>query len=102
MDNQKETNDHDLLIELRTEMKGIRAELKEMRENTIKRLETVENQMIDKNDLEEHKKNDYAIHEEFIKVDNDHETRIRRLEYITTLGIGGIAVLELVLKFLVK
>lgn len=32
----------------------------------------------------------------------DHEIRIRRLEYFWALAVGGLAALQLVLKYLVK
>ena len=40
--------DHDLLIELRTEMRAVRVDLKEMRDNTTKRVDTLENEKEDK------------------------------------------------------
>ena len=37
-----------------------------------------------------------------LKVDDDHESRIRKLENFGALSIGGLFVLELVLKYLLK
>lgn len=54
--------DHDLLVELRTEMKGVRADLREIKDNTTSRLSLLEQ--------------DHITVKEF----SDHENRLRTIE----------------------
>lgn len=68
MEDQK-LNDHDLLITLHSEVKGIRADIKELKDGTAGRLD-------------------------------DHEVRIRRLEWAYAVGIGLSIALQFYFKFI--
>jgi hypothetical protein len=67
--------DHDLLIELRTEMQGVRSDLKEIKDGTALRLSKLEEDHVSRTDF------------------NDHENRMRFMErYIW----GAIAIIGLI------
>lgn len=46
------TNDHDLLIELRTEMRGMRKDITDLKDNIVRRVENLEGAKISKDDAE--------------------------------------------------
>lgn len=50
MENPVSSNDHDLLIELRTEMRSMRDEIKELKNGVVKRVENLENDKMSKED----------------------------------------------------
>lgn len=57
MADRRTTNqDHDLLIELRTEMRGVRADIKTLTEGTAKRLSDLENNHVSRTEYEDHEK----------------------------------------------
>jgi len=85
-------SDHDLLIELRTEMRGVRQDVKDLRDNTAKRVDDLENQKMNREEV-------LRLKEDADKIHNDHEERIRALEkdndnfkgkYVV---IGGLAMI---------
>jgi len=45
-EHEQKLNDHDLLIDLRAEVRGLREEIHDMRDNTIRRLERVESSYV--------------------------------------------------------
>lgn len=92
MDSQLAPNDHDVLIELRTEMRGVRSDIKDLKEDSAHRISLLEDNKIDKREVETMVAASTKIHE-------DHERRIRKLEYFFWLGMGGIIVIELVIKY---
>jgi hypothetical protein len=79
-----EINDHDLLIELRTEMKAVRQDIKEIKDGTTDRLGKLEQDHVSKQDHQ------------------DHEIRIRRLEYSLAIAVGMVVLLEIALKIYFK
>lgn len=66
-------SDHDLLIELRTEMRGVRSDVKDLRDNTTKRVDDLENDKANRDEMMNLKRDADKIHD-------DHETRLRNLE----------------------
>ncbi len=67
MDNSDhQQSDHDLLITLHSEVRGLRKDIKDLTDGSATKLD-------------------------------DHEGRIRRLEFWGALGIGGLYVLNLIL-----
>jgi len=70
MDTIKNQSDHDLLIELRTEMRNIRNDIKELKESTTVQINILEKDKADQYDVDILKK----------KVNEDVEGRIRCLE----------------------
>jgi hypothetical protein len=97
-----DTPDHDLLIELRTEMRGLRIDVSNISKDSAERLK----------DLELTKFSSKEFAETWGKMINDHETRLRVLETIANQGKGServiqaiiatvaVASVELILKFL--
>lgn len=79
--NDEIVKDHDLLIELRTEFKGMRDDIKELKDNLVSRVSTLEQSKVD---------NDIA---------QDHEGRIRRLEYALAISVGAFGLFEILLRF---
>lgn len=78
-------NDHDLLVELRTEFKGMRADIRDLKEDLARRVSDLETD-------KESKKESATIHK-------DHENRIRRLERWSFIVIGALLLLEAFLKY---
>jgi hypothetical protein len=84
---KKNQSDHDLLIELRTEVLNIRDDIKELKEGTTSRIINLEKDKADRVELD-------ALQ---IKVNHDIEVRVRVLEnktskYMITLTLYSIAV----------
>jgi len=90
-----DSNDHDLLVELRTEMRGVRTDIQDMRSGLATRVLNLESNAVSK-----------------IQFD-DHETRIRTVEKkadyaLTTIRVWGsvafalLSLLEIGLHFLSK
>jgi len=86
-----EINDHDLLIELRTEMKGMRIDIRDLKDGTTQRLTEVEHSVIE---LEKNKAS---------KVDLDATNeRVDRVTTRQNLMIGGLLVINILLPFIFK
>lgn len=64
------TTDHDLLIELRTEMQNVRNDIKELKDGTAMRIQTLEKDKADR----------YVVEQLQKVVNEDQELRIRKLE----------------------
>lgn len=90
--------DRDLLVELRTEMVGVRSDIKELRDNTSDRLARVEQEKMDRTEIN-------RLQSEALENHTDHETRIRAVETkvtrILTWGAAGLILLGIV-EFLVQ
>jgi hypothetical protein len=65
--------DHDLLIELRTEMRAVRDDIKDLKENTSKRVDILETEKMNKDEV-------YRLKTDADKLHLDFEDRIRVLE----------------------
>lgn len=85
----------DLLIELKTEMLGVRADLRELKNDLTLRVARLEEEKHDKDEAERHLKENNLIH-------NDQENRIRRLERYGFMAIGGLMLLEVILRYILK
>lgn len=70
-------NDRDLLIELKTQMAGVRDDIKDLKDNSSARIANIEQNSVSK-----------------IVVD-DHETRLRFLEKYTWITIGALTIINL-------
>ena len=77
-------NDHDVLIELRTDMKTVKQDLKEIKENTAARLSALEQ--------------DHVSIKEFHELQNSHQKLENKLSY----WAGGFAVVLIVIELLAK
>jgi hypothetical protein len=75
MPDRRQNTDHDLLVELRTEMKAVREDIRELRDGTAARLSSLEA--------------DRVTQKEFM----DHEDRIRFIERYVW---GAIAIIGLI------
>jgi hypothetical protein len=105
-------NDHDLLIELRTEMRGLRQDLKTLSDGVSTRVTNLENTKLDKVDAKEEFKrmSDLAeakareIFNTKTDEDKDHETRLRLVETNVTriMTWGSVSLIILgIAQFLV-
>jgi hypothetical protein len=80
------SQDHDLLIELRTEVQNIRNDIKELKDGVAQRISSLETDKADRKSVEELQ----------VKVNSDIETRVRVLEnsksnyYTMTIIYAGI------------
>jgi hypothetical protein len=81
------TPDHDLLIEMRTELKGMREELKSFSNDTKERLIRVEERKMEKQDFAD-------FFAEYKSERADKERRLRFLERWIWAGIGIVACVE--------
>ena len=91
------SEDHDLLIELRTEMQNVRRDIKELNDGISSRVKTLETDKVDQKDIDV-----------LIEKVNDNEIRIRALEaaksfYMTSMVIYtaiGVSMIGLILYHL--
>jgi hypothetical protein len=98
--NMINNDDHDLLIELRTEMQGIRKDIKDLKDGTTERISKLENDKTDKKEFDEL----------YTKVNTDIETRVRSLEsaksfYMTSMVIYtavGLTMISLIIYHMFK
>jgi hypothetical protein len=74
--------DHDLLIELRTEMQNVRKDIKELNDGTSGRIKALESDKADRKDIE-------AIQ---TKLNTDVENRIRALEAAKSLYLTSMVI----------
>lgn len=83
---QLSTTDHDLLVEVRVEMKGLREDVKNLADDTKDRLARLEESKLDKANFHDHTTQSATTH-------LDHETRLRFIERYVW---GAIAIIGLV------
>ena len=83
-----DTTDHDLLVELRTEFKGMRADIKDIKDNTSARLAALEGDHVTTKEFADHEKRLRSIEEKKLPALN------MRMAYWS----GGIAVIILALE----
>jgi hypothetical protein len=86
-----EIKDHDLLIELRTEVRGMRSDIRELKDNTAERLTGVEHQV---NELEKNKASKFDL--------GATNERLDRVATRQNLMIGGLLVINILLPFIFK
>jgi hypothetical protein len=89
-DNRENAPDHDIIIELRTEVKGMRADLKSFSDDTKERLIRVEENKLDKQTFTDFLLDDKAR-------DLDKERRIRFLERWSWAAWGVVGFIEFAL-----
>lgn len=87
---QLNTSDHDYIIEIRAELKGMRAELKGFSDDTKERLARVEEGKLGKDDFAKFIVDD-------TKRNDDHERRIRFLERWGWAVWGAVGLVQFVL-----
>lgn len=91
------SEDHDLLVRLDTRMEDMQKAMQELRDSTAVRLTNVENNKIDRTEVNRLQSESLAVH-------TDHEARISAIEVktasfqskVTTWGLAGIAALGIV------
>lgn len=66
-------NDHDILIEVRTQVKDMRSDMRDMQNNLVGRMKACEDNKMEKTEFTKFIENTTKVHE-------DHEKRIRTLE----------------------
>lgn len=89
------TEERDLLIELRTEMRAVRIDIKQLSDNTAARLTLVESSKIDKEDVERLTKESDKLHQ-------DHENRLRFIEKYMWGALGVLAVGQVLAELFIK
>lgn len=77
-----EFNDHDLLISVHTKLDLALRDIKELKDNTAVKITELETYKAEK------------------EITDDHETRIRRLEFWGAISIGIIYALEFYFQFI--
>jgi hypothetical protein len=87
---RQNTPDHDLLIEIKTELKLFRDESRSINDDTKERLIK-----IGENKLEKETFNTFLTADTTLK--NDHEGRLRFLERYAWLAIGAIGIAEVLI-----
>ena len=84
---QLATSDHDLLIELRTEVRGMREDIKQFNDDTKERLGGLDARKLEKDEFGR-----FLI--EDTKLNDDHERRIRFLERWFWAAWGAVTLIE--------
>lgn len=98
--NASNSDDHDLLVELKTKMEDLKSDIKELKDNVAERVKTLEEEKLNTRDsyLVLHRK---GVEDHF----TDHEIRIRlneeKLTKIMTYGSALIVVVGIV-EFLIS
>lgn len=85
--------DHDLLIQIDTKLERVIIDVKELRDNTVARVNHLEDSKIDKEEV-------LRLKNEADQVHKDFETRIRRLERYGAIGATLLAVAQVVLNMI--
>lgn len=93
-----EQNDHDLIVELRTEFRAVRADIKELKETTIARITAMEADKLGRREFNSHTAENDTIHEKIAVTLRDHETRIRWVERSLYIGFGILIILQTLLS----
>ncbi len=97
------TRDHDLLIKLNTQMDTLIRDVKEMKDNTAKRVDDLEADKVSMAQLEQYRADGAKIHD-------DHEARLRNVENIfesfkgkyAILAVIGMAIVSLIVTYVSK
>ena len=87
-------SDHDLLIRVDTKLDTLSGDLRELKDGTQKRLETLEREKFDASEAQKLKEDGDRVH-------LDHERRMRRIERWGFLAAGALGALEVVLALYV-
>lgn len=87
---QLNQSDHDLLIELRTEMRGMRVDVTSAADDTKERLILLGANKLEKDTFTTYLQGDLTFK-------TDHERRVRRLELWGAMAIGGLYVIEILI-----
>ena len=85
------TNDHDLLVELRTEFRGMRGDIKDLKDGTATRLAALEKKT---EDLESYKASKKDLEKTNEQVD--------RMNTRQNIMVGGLIVINAILPFIIK
>jgi hypothetical protein len=93
MENNLIDKDHDLLIELRTEMRSLRADISELKSGLASRIKDLEDFRATKSELS-------VIKKDTDGTKLDHEKRIRQLEKYGALAAGALFIIQLVWIYL--
>lgn len=81
-----ESKDHDLLIEIKTQVLRLISDVKDIKDDTARRLEVVEIEKLTRSDFEKWKKEDF----EPLLIEH------RNLQRIAFISIGGLGLLQLI------
>lgn len=84
--------DRDLLVELKTEMSGLRDDVKELKDGIKSDIEFLKADKISRADA-------VRMQTDSLTRDTDYETRLRFIERYMWLALGGITILTFVLNY---
>ena len=87
--------DHDLLIELHTRVLELRDDIKEIKDDMKLRIDKLETEKLDSAEAT-------RLLTDSVKIHDDHEKRIRRLERLGFIAIGGLAIIQLIIDYLLR
>lgn len=96
---QVNSSDHDLLIELRTEMRGVRNDIQRLNNDTISQVKDLQSTKLDKEEFDRAMIDAEKKHESFVT--RDEFEPIKKLAYgamTLVLGTVGAALLYLVIN----
>lgn len=91
-EDQTKAPDHDILIEIKTELKLFREESRSTNNDTKERLIKLGENKLEKETFS-------AFIEEDKRFKTDHERRVRKLETWFLMAIGGLFILDLVIGY---
>jgi len=92
-------NDHDLLVELRTEMRGMRTDVREMKNGNERRLLKLEESKADKEEVARLVAEAEKEHEKLWGAVGGLGKRTGRNEVLMGTLLGGLVVVEILLRF---
>ena len=86
--------DHDLIVSLDEKVEWLVKTVTEMKENTIRRVDSVEATRLDKEVFQTYRREHEGVHA-------DEEGRLRRVEKVVWAVGGGLAIIQVVIGILV-
>lgn len=86
------SDDHDLLVELRTKMEGIEKAITDLNINTVSRINKLESEKMDRTEAN-------RLQSEAMSVHQDHETRLRFIERYMWSAIAIVGLITFLLNY---
>lgn len=85
-------DDRDLLVELRTKMEGVERAITDLNNNTVGRLQKLENEKMDRTEFN-------RIQSEDMTKTQDHETRLRFIERYMWGALASLSLIVFLLNY---
>lgn len=90
-----QTTDHDLLIRLDEKVDGLSKDIKDLKDNLASRVDHLEDEKMSKEDFD-------LLKVQCDKTQQDHEDRLRSLEYWKWLLAGAMIVISFIAPYIVN